>query len=324
MALTTNDSNFEAVSKNISDFQRARDYWQPWIDRAEESYQFVRGVQWNQEDVDFLEEQGRPHFTYNIILPTINAASGTMRLNKFNTIYSPRKDADVKTATLLTKLGKHIDSNSNKQFLGPEVFIDGLITGVGWYGADVSFENNPFGDIVINKENPLMMFMDPNCRNMDLSDCNWIIKTAYLTKEQMKMVYGNRTNEIDNLSISRFFNFTEHADINDRLNINNVNKDFFDELNDAFLVLEKWFWKVVPKDILFNMDTRVTVIKGTEEAKKLPPGNWVEFRKNIKELWIRSTVLDVMLQERRYDWPIRRMPFAAFFHDRLQRDHFGI
>ena len=155
-------SEQESVVTNIDEYRRAKDYWKNWQLAAAESYQFVRGIQWKQDDLDFLEEQGRPALTYNIILPTVMAASGTMRLNKFSNVYSPYEDGDVQTAELLTKIGKHIDIANKLDFIDPEVYVDGVISGIGWYGMDVSYESNIYGDIIISRENPLLLFLDPN------------------------------------------------------------------------------------------------------------------------------------------------------------------
>jgi len=314
----------DAVFRNIEDWTVAQDFWEDWMDRSQESYEFVRGLQWTDSEKEYLTAQGRPTTTFNLVLSTVLAASGAQRLNRFQTIYTPEEDGDQETAKLLTKLGRHVDITNKKEQVDSEVYVDALITGLGWYGIDVSFENNIDGDIIIRRENPLRMFIDPNSEKPDLSDAQWVIKTAWLTKNQLKLIYGDKTKEIDDLPLSIFSHHFESSTPEDRLDLDRLNQQFTDHRTGALLTLEKWFWKVEPRNVLFDMDSRATVLADSEESKKLPPGDWVEIRQNYRRLWVRTSVKDLLLQEKKFEFDLRHLPFVPSWCYKFLRESFGI
>ena len=160
---------------------------------------------------------------------------------------------------------------------------------------------------------------------MDIKDANWIIKTAWTTKTQLKMIYGNKSEEIDTLDFEDFLTLDRTSTINDRLNIDFVlDSEFIDRRNNAFLVIEKWYWKVREKNMLFNIDSRAMVEEDSVEAENLPEGDWINIRMNAKELWVRSSVKNLLLQDRRYQFELKMFPFVPFFHYKIQSEHFGI
>jgi len=310
------------VVENISDYENAKDYWSKWISDAEESYQFVRGIQWSANDMAYLNSQNRPALTYNLVLSTIMAASGTMRLNRFSTIYIPQEEKDMIASQILTKVGRHIDYINKMEFVDALVYTDALITGCGWFGMDISYEQNPYGDIIINHENPLHIFLDPNCQRQDIKDADYIIKVGFYTKNQLKMIFGNKSKEIDQLRI--FQGLSEVSDINDRLDINRLQNDYVDLKTNSFMTMEKWYWKVEEKNILFDTVSRAWVLEDSEEAEDLPQGDWIKLSKNVKRLWVRSSVMNTLLQDKEYDFDLDMLPFVPAFGYKINREHFGL
>lgn len=56
--------------------QEARDFWHNWRVDAIDDYAFISGNQWNLEDAQVLQEEGRPTITFNYSEKMIDAVAG--------------------------------------------------------------------------------------------------------------------------------------------------------------------------------------------------------------------------------------------------------
>ena len=82
-------------------YTRARDNGhEEYIDMAKKCDMYYRGDQWDEFDMQQLDDQGRPALTINTILPTINAVLGEQSTKKADIQFKPRGGGNQEIAGL--------------------------------------------------------------------------------------------------------------------------------------------------------------------------------------------------------------------------------
>lgn len=164
----------EIISKIWCHLRAGRNHLSQWRNEAKESYDYFAGNQWSEDDAAKLNQQNRPVIVYNRIARTINAVSGLELQNRQEVSYLPREMNDAEKGEQYTAIAKWVRDNCDAEDEESEMFLDSLICGLGWTDTSVSYEDNPDGDIIIPRIDPLEMLYDPNSRRKNLSDARWI------------------------------------------------------------------------------------------------------------------------------------------------------
>ena len=109
-------------------YSRARDNGhEEYIHMAKKCDMYYRGDQWDEFDMQQLDDQGRPALTINTILPTINAVLGVQSTKKADIRFKPRGGGNQDIADVLTKVYAQIADNNKLEWTENQVFSDGLI-----------------------------------------------------------------------------------------------------------------------------------------------------------------------------------------------------
>jgi len=162
-----------------------------WRNRAKKGGRFYTGDQWDSADKQKLDSEGRPYLTINQIAPTVNVVSGTQRQNRMDIKVLPRRGGTAPIANTLTELAKHAQDSNNAAFHDSMMFLDGLITGKGWLGMDVNYDNDLiYGDLSVFRISGLDMYEDPNAKEYDLNDSGrFVTRCHWWNKEVVDKLY---------------------------------------------------------------------------------------------------------------------------------------
>lgn len=177
-----------------SDFKEARKHSGGWRSAATESYKFVAGGrgQWNEEDVNALEEQERPVITFNRIGPYIDAVSGN-EINGRHTIkYLPRTLGDSKINETYTAAIRWVRDNCNAEDEESDAFTDVLIGGMGWIETSMGYDEDPDGEILIDRVDPMQMYWDPTAKKRNLEDRRWQSRSEWFSEEEIKEMWPGK------------------------------------------------------------------------------------------------------------------------------------
>lgn len=323
--------NFNQVFEIRSDFIRTRNHWDSWRDRAKESKQFRRGVQWTNIDKKYLDEQRRPVLVFNKILQHVDATTGTQRQNRFDAIVKPVEENDFAKADIMNKVLNHIKNESNYEFIESQVFEDAVVMGVGWFGLRLDTRDNPDGEIIVIKEDPLKIMVDPNSRLFDISDAEFIIKSVFLTKEQLKRLYPKKANLIErNVLVSKkqITDTSEDSKINNMLLDISRDTDFVDNINRSVRVIEKWHWKYSTRNFIVNLATGENFESADSERaiQQQLQGDPVlrVIRKRDKKLHITTLAQHTIVEDREYQIQIDAFPFVPIFFYKDDREVWGL
>jgi len=173
-------------------YVRARDHGHlEYIHMAKKCDDFYRGDQWDMEDQDALEAEGRPALTINTVLPTVNTILGEQSSRRADIRFKPRRGGDQALADTLTKVFMQISDNNKLDWVEQQVFSDGLIMdGRGYFDVRMDFSDHVEGEIRITAKDPLDILIDPDAKEADPKTWNEVFETKWMTLDEIEESYG--------------------------------------------------------------------------------------------------------------------------------------
>lgn len=179
-------------------FKKAVEAEKKWREKAAEDYAFYAGDQWAKEDLAALKEQQRPAITINKVRPLIALLSGWQRLNRYEPDFLPRTADDLSLCKVRKGLTKFVLDRSDYEYKESRIFLDGIICGRGWLAAEYEWNYEKLdGDIVIRRVSPFDMYVDPEAKEPDLADAEYVCRARWVTKEKIKNVYPEQAEVIE-------------------------------------------------------------------------------------------------------------------------------
>ena len=154
--------------------QASKDHSRDWRQEAKENYDFYAGRQLNDEELAALEEELRPPIVFNRVQPMVSAVSGQEINNRQEVRYTPREMGDVHVNELLTGAAQWVDDECDAEDELSEVFVDLLITGMGWSETRISYEEDLDGKIhSAERFDPGEAYWDHHAKRRNLADAKW-------------------------------------------------------------------------------------------------------------------------------------------------------
>lgn len=180
-------------------FRAAVDKGQRWREEAKEDYEFVAGKQWTEDEIKAFREDGRPAITINKIKPLMNILSGYQRLNRYDIDFLARSSDDVELCQVRRGVTKYVMDRCDYDSIESQVFLDCAIGGVGWFGTRYKFDHEiQDGEAVIERVDPFGIYVDPEAHELDFSDAKFIIRAKWVDKDELKQVYPEQSDAIEN------------------------------------------------------------------------------------------------------------------------------
>ncbi len=181
------------AKKQWDAYSRARDNGhEEYIHMAKKCDAYYRGDQWDEFDMQTLDDQGRPALTINTILPTINAVLAEQSTKKADIQFKPRGGGNQEIADVLTKVYAQISDNNKLDWVEAQVFSDGLIQDRGYFDVRVDFDDHINGEIRIEAKDPLDILIDPDAKHYDPRTWNEIFETKWMSLDEVEEVYGQK------------------------------------------------------------------------------------------------------------------------------------
>lgn len=174
-------------------YWRATAGMEKWAIQAKQCVDFVEGDQWSAQDLMIMEAQKRPIMKFNRMNNLIRLVLGYHRNNRTDVKYLPGWDGSGQAATAetLTRLAKLTSEQNSEPYINAEVFLDGLITGRGFYDYRLSFEQNILGELGTSARDPFSIKIDPEAQNYDPNkDWGYYIEDRWVAIEEVERTYG--------------------------------------------------------------------------------------------------------------------------------------
>jgi len=141
----------------------------------------------------------RKQFYFNRIRRVVNMITGHQRKHRKSVVAIPVENSDNQTADQYTKLLFWAMNRSNAQECISRAFEAGSVTtGMSLINLWMDYNHDPIsGDIHCDHVAYNGFLIDPYFKHTDLSDCNFIWRRQWLSKNALKAILPGRNKEID-------------------------------------------------------------------------------------------------------------------------------
>lgn len=328
---TTEEKRIERIKKWWTITENA---YNPWAVQAQEDLNFYLGGerQWLSTDLEKLKAENRPALTYNHLLSLINLISGYQRQNRQDIKIFNRKGGTKAVAEILTEIIKHIHDNCYGDWEASMQFLMGIITGIGWLGININYDDDMVnGDIVLENISPFRVYPDPYFERYDLSDAQFIFKTAWLPKSRIELIFPEKKEELDGL---------DTVDTRDKQLIPYAEGDRYHDAGSTttgmteiekyrYRVKECWHKELEVVKLIVGLESGIVKPVDWPDAKikaLMKMNSQLRYIKRVKPVMhLTTSVGDVELQYTKDPMNgVTRYPLIPFFAYWLENQHFGV
>jgi len=181
-------------------YREAVGEWNPWLAEAYTDMGFMTGNQWNDADKEFLTMEHRNAYVYNNIHRIIKQISGYQRKNRLSSIVEPRETNDVSVAETMSDLLLYVLQSQEGYNKISDCFEGALVTGMNLVSLWMDYSKDPVnGDIMIGREPFNSFLLDPRFTQIDLTDCNYLLRRRYVNDGQAKSLLPGHDKDIEEL-----------------------------------------------------------------------------------------------------------------------------
>lgn len=183
-------------------FEEAVQFRRKWTTCAEGDYSFYYGDQWPGQNP--LLEAGRPNLTLNKIKSIVNAVIGYQTQNRYEPDFLPRTADDLPLATIRKHVTKYVMDQSDYATVETAAFQDMCIGGIGWIYCGYKYDEfYPTGRMDIRRVSPFDVYWDPESRELDLSDSEYVMYATWQSKGKVARLFPEHADEIYALNEDR-------------------------------------------------------------------------------------------------------------------------
>lgn len=164
----------ETAQKWLKDSVGTRNKWRA---EAKKSYDFVAGEQWSPEERQVMEDLMRPVTVFNKVAPIVDAIVGHEMANRQAVAYLPRQTGASAVAEVLSAAAKWVRDESGAEGEESDAFFDAVVTGEGWMSTEPNYDDDPDGQILMERVDPREMDIDPSCHRKNYKGAKWLCRS---------------------------------------------------------------------------------------------------------------------------------------------------
>lgn len=157
-----------------------------WREQAREDFEFVAGNQWNEQDIEAMDEAMRPRTTFNNIAPIVDAIAGHEVANRQKVSYLPRQVGSSGVNEVLTAAADYIREQSDADAEESSAFNDCCVCGEGWTDTEIDYDQDLDGRILIDRVDPLEMDVDSLSTKENHADAKWVSRSKIYGRSEAK------------------------------------------------------------------------------------------------------------------------------------------
>lgn len=168
-------------------------HWSTWRTEARELFDYYAGRQYAEDDKTKAKEDNVPLVTFNRFASIIDAVAGAEITDREQVQYFPREVGDTQVNELLTQGAEWIRDRSDAEFEESEAYKDALICGLGCTETRMDYEEDPNGQIMVDRVDPLDVAFDPSARKPNAADARYVRRKKILPKEVAEKMFPGAT-----------------------------------------------------------------------------------------------------------------------------------
>lgn len=173
-------------------YRRSAELQSRWAEIATKCVNYFEGRQWSDADLAKLRSQKRPALVINKIRPLVNLVMGYFLTKRTDIRYVPGTDGSgtAEIANALTHVVKSISQSNLLPYIDSEVFLDGILTGRGYYDARLSYDNNLMGEVSVKALDPFTVYPDSDGQDYDCNQWGHCTISRMISLDEVLFNYG--------------------------------------------------------------------------------------------------------------------------------------
>ena len=189
------------------DYNEAIDYWHVTYEEMYTDIKMYLGDQWNESEKGYLKEEGRNAYVYNYCQRNIHLNSGYQRKNRLGFGIDPQQAGDEQFSDYAQDALIWQANKCDFYHKFSDGFEDASITGFSLMSFGIDYSRDLInGRIYCDVEPFQSVVLDPLFTKIDLSDCRYMIKRQYISKEKAKALLPSAKKKIEDVKTGRIDN----------------------------------------------------------------------------------------------------------------------
>lgn len=243
MASHVNYTKAQKIWYTFLDYENQRS---AWAQNAANCEDFFYGKQWTDKEIKVIQERGMAPLVINRTMPIIQQEM-TIFMSKRPTFRPfPAEDGDVKTAAVFGDAIQHVWHISQADNQYQMTMQDFFVLGAGFMLAYIDpYADEGRGEVMIKSLPPWDVYADPNSREIDLSDAEYILVSRRISREQLLMMFPNKNGIIKRVEGDEGPNI-DRPDANSSTTMNQsiVNINFIAHDSDGMIRVTECYEKI--------------------------------------------------------------------------------
>jgi len=190
--MPSNEELIDSLNKQIDENLTITQDWRQH--EVRENFGVYSGAQWTLDGVEKQTANDLPFFSINQVSPVIKSIGGFERQNRLDLNYIPRKVNPSQEAysDIMNDTVRYIEERSQAPYHQSKMFVDALICGIGATDTIINYDNNPDGEVIVERLFPAFLFWDSAAREDNLMDSNYVTRIKVVDQEIIKQQYGDQ------------------------------------------------------------------------------------------------------------------------------------
>lgn len=153
--------------------------------------------QWSDKDASNSKKKNIPPLTYNFMKKNVDVLVGIQRQNKTALKVYAEETGDNISASIASILLHHSMRKGNGYTAASEAYKDQCIAGLSWLSPYMDFSKDAInGEFKVICDSTFDIFFDPSLKEMDLSDCGYIVKRKVMSQDKACLMFPKFAEEI--------------------------------------------------------------------------------------------------------------------------------
>lgn len=174
--MTTHLEDDDLLDQIEVHFRESQSHLGDWIEETIKCYGYVSGDQWDDEEISYLDAQGRPPIVFNKTEVFVGAIAGLEAINRMEVKYMQRVPGKVSGYEMMNAAAQYINDDADAEDHHSHAFKDLVTCGMGWTDTFMRYDTNPDGDVAIERIDPLQMRWDTRATQRCMTDARWLMR----------------------------------------------------------------------------------------------------------------------------------------------------
>ncbi|MEE9611535.1 MAG: hypothetical protein V3W19_09795, partial [Desulfatiglandales bacterium] len=328
------DQRTKILTRSTTAFHNESVVWANKFDLQELGYRYIAGEHYTPSEIAWYDTQRRPTNAFNLIFPIFNQILGEFYMDHRRERVFRKPGGTAEVAKIWEDVIDNVQIDSDFKYQMGRTVLAGLV-GASYLYPRFSNEKMINGSVVVGNSDEFEHMFDSRARDYFADDGKYWIRSKWLAPDDIMHQWPHLRTTLGAFFDEREYleEFWSFDDASGFITAQMMHKDFVDERNGKFRILEFHEMPWENTEVAYNSTTRDAHIMTLEGARrdlflKMNPGTTIVERtekvKKVHEIlpamWYVLDSRDAQIQDQSYDY----VPYWPYSYGMRTIDYFGL